>query len=222
MVFIGAPQGIRVRSASLFRGTGCGPIRRCSFRKQLTRCGNLQAVTREEAQKASTRPEWTTRRQFLQRVAALASGLTLVWLGNRRSTQAKGNPVGGLDLSKFTKDNSGVLYRDYKDGTGASPKDGDLVVINYIGYLSSGMIFDNTTAKGRKPLAFIYGKKQMVPGVERGIESMKVGGKRRLIVPSDLAFGERGVCLEGQGCLVPPNETLTYDIELMRVSVAPF
>jgi peptidylprolyl isomerase len=164
-----------------------------------------------------------TRRQLLERLLFMAGVSAWLRLPGLEGARAAGTTTPQkLDLSKFVRDPSGVLYRDYKEGTGASPKDGDLVVINYIGYLSDGTIFDNTTAKGRKPLAFIFGKKQMVPGVEKGIETMKTGGKRRIIVPSELGFGERGVCIEGQGCLVPPNETLTYDVELMRVSIAPF
>lgn len=121
----------------------------------------------------------------------------------------------------FIRDESGVSYLDAKLGTGNSPRDGDLVVIRYIGYLSDGTIFDNTNVRGRKPVAFQFGRRQMIPGIERGIASMKQGGKRRLVVPPELAYGARGVCVENKGCLVPPSETLTYDIELVRVSVSP-
>ncbi|KAK4529279.1 hypothetical protein CCYA_CCYA01G0136 [Cyanidiococcus yangmingshanensis] len=223
MVFVGSKPIIRTRFVARNKEIVCeSAALRFLQRERPPRQGQLRAVFREPQQNACLLCALSTRRQFLSRAMTLSGVLAWVVLGDRRLARATGSSPGKVDISKFIQDPSGVLYRDYKAGSGSSPKDGDLVVINYIGYLSNGMIFDNTTAKGRKPLAFIYGKKQMVPGVEKGIETMKVGGKRRLIVPSDLAFGERGVCLEGQGCLVPPNETVTYDVELLRVSVAPF
>lgn len=66
------------------------------------------------------------------------------------------------------------------------------------------------------------GQRQVIPGMETAISSMKPGGERRVVVPADLAYGEKGVCLQNSGeCLVPPNERLGYDITLLRVALPP-
>lgn len=96
------------------------------------------------------------------------------------------------------------------------------MIIDYIGYLSDGRVFDNTMSSGRKPLSLLVGKRQVIPGLEECLMSMRQGGRRILIVPPKLGYGDRGVCLEDRkDCLIPPNETLEYDITLRRVAVAP-
>lgn len=117
----------------------------------------------------------------------------------------------------FVKDeDSGISYYDTKVGTGASPLDGDYVAIDYVAFLSSGEIFDS-----RKNFVFQYGKVQVVPGLEAAVSSMRVGGERKAVLPPDTAYGSKGVCLATKECLVPPNETLGYDITLIRVAVPP-
>lgn len=97
---------------------------------------------------------------------------------------------------------------------------GDFVILDYVAYLKDGTIFDNTKKRG-KPLAFQVGKKQAIPGLEYGLGGMKAGEERRLFIPSKLGYGPRGVCLEGKGCLVPPDTDLVYDVTLIRVAPAP-
>uniref|UniRef100_A0A7S1TMZ1 peptidylprolyl isomerase n=1 Tax=Erythrolobus australicus TaxID=1077150 RepID=A0A7S1TMZ1_9RHOD len=122
---------------------------------------------------------------------------------------------------KFATLDSGVAIATVKAGSGNSPRNGDLVIVDYVGYLSNGTIFDNTKSPGRKPLAFQMGQRKIIPGLEDALRTMKPGGEATVVVPPKLAYGERGVCFEGQGCLIPPNETLEYDLTLIRVAVSP-
>lgn len=145
----------------------------------------------------------TTRRAFLSWATSSAVICGVPWTAASR-------PV-------FVKDeDSGISYYDTKVGTGASPLDGDYVAIDYVAFLSSGEIFDS-----RKNFVFQYGKVQVVPGLEAAVSSMRVGGERKAVLPPDTAYGSKGVCLATKECLVPPNETLGYDITLIRVAVPP-
>lgn len=102
-------------------------------------------------------------------------------------------------------------------------QDGDLVIVDYIGYLSDGRVFDSSTSPGRKPLAIQIGKNTVIPGLEEAVLSMRQGGQRVVIVPPALGYGDRGVCLSEAGgeCLVPPNSVIEYDLTLRRVSPSP-
>ncbi|KAJ8900887.1 hypothetical protein NDN08_000186 [Rhodosorus marinus] len=153
----------------------------------------------------------TTRREFVQIASGtLISGLLI---GLPLKSDAK--------TAKVVKLDSGLEYIDEKIGQGSSPRPGDLVIVNYVGYLSNGKVFDNSESPGRKPLAFRFGQNQVIPGWEEGMADMKPGGVRKLVVPAKLAYGDRGVCVEGQGCLIQPGETLSYDIQLLRVAISP-
>ncbi|KAA8495091.1 Peptidyl-prolyl cis-trans isomerase FKBP16-3, chloroplastic [Porphyridium purpureum] len=121
----------------------------------------------------------------------------------------------------FIDTESGLAYAEIKKGSGPMPHDGDLVIVNYVAYLADGTIFDNTTVPGRKPLAFQMGARKVIPGLEEALRTMQPGGKRKVIVPPKLAYGSRGVCFGEEGCLVPPNSVLEYDLELVRVAVSP-
>lgn len=102
-------------------------------------------------------------------------------------------------------------------------QEGDLVIVDYIGYLSDGRVFDSSTSPGRKPLAIQIGKNTVIPGLEEAVLSMRQGGQRVVIVPPALGYGDRGVCLSEAGgeCLVPPNSVIEYDLTLRRVSPSP-
>lgn len=110
---------------------------------------------------------------------------------------------------------SGLKYIDKKVGTGAEPKVGQTITVNYIGQLTNGTIFDANTgpsAKHKEPFKTAIGVGQVIKGWDEGMLTMKVGGKRRLIVPSELGYGERGA-----GADIPPNSTLIFDVELLAV-----
>lgn len=116
-------------------------------------------------------------------------------------------------------------YHDLKVGGGASPRPGDLVVIDIMGKVeSSGEVFVNTFEGDKKPLALVMGSRPYSKGVCEGIEyvlkTMKAGGKRKVTVPPKLGFGENGTDL-GSGVQIPPLATLEYIVEVDKVSIAP-
>jgi len=105
---------------------------------------------------------------------------------------------------------SGVTYWDTKEGTGAEATAGKHVTVRYYGHLVDGTPFD--TANAGKPFDFPLGKGMMIKGWEEGIPGMKVGGKRRLRVPPEAGYGATGA-----GSEIPPNSTLIFDVELLKV-----
>jgi peptidylprolyl isomerase len=110
---------------------------------------------------------------------------------------------------------SGLGIIDTKVGTGPSPKPGQTVVVHYTGWLDEngkkGKKFDSSLDRGQ-PFEFPLGKGQVIAGWDQGVATMKVGGKRTLIVPPDLGYGSSGA-----GGVIPPNATLIFDVELLRV-----
>ncbi|MEW6453643.1 MAG: FKBP-type peptidyl-prolyl cis-trans isomerase [Pseudomonadota bacterium] len=109
---------------------------------------------------------------------------------------------------------SGLQMIDTQVGSGASPA-GKTAVVHYTGWLYSdgqkGKKFDSSVDRG-KPFEFPVGAGRVIRGWDEGVASMKVGGKRTLIVPPDLGYGERGA-----GGVIPPNATLMFDVELLGV-----
>jgi FKBP-type peptidyl-prolyl cis-trans isomerase len=105
---------------------------------------------------------------------------------------------------------SGLKYTDLKVGDGASPRLGQTVRVNYTGWLASGREFDSSYKTGQ-PAEFALGP-GLIPGWNEALQTMKVGGKRRLIVPPALAYGP-----QGRPPTIPPNATLTFEIELLGV-----
>jgi len=100
---------------------------------------------------------------------------------------------------------------DLNVGTGQEVHTGDLVSVHYTGALADGTVFDSSRPRG-KPLQFRVGAKQVIPGFERGVVGMKVGGIRRLTIPPDLGYGNKGV-----PPVIPPKATLTFEVELVSI-----
>ena len=113
---------------------------------------------------------------------------------------------------KWVKLEGGLQYQDVVIGTGQEAKNGDAIAAHYLGTLEDGAKFDSSYDRGQ-PFAFILGKGSVIKGWDIGVAGMKVGGKRKLIIPSDLGYGARGV----SGGQIPPNAILLFDIELVGV-----
>ena len=113
---------------------------------------------------------------------------------------------------KMTKTESGLQYRDVKEGTGEKTKKGQTSVVHYTGWLwvddAKGKKFDSSKDRG-EPFDFPLGNGDVIKGWDEGVAGMKVGGKRELIIPPDLGYGAAGA-----GGVIPPNATLFFEVEL--------
>lgn len=96
-------------------------------------------------------------------------------------------------------------------GTGAETKKGDRVTVHYTGWLTDGTKFDSSVDRGQ-PFGFNLGAGEVIAGWDQGVAGMKVGGKRRLTIPADLGYGDRGA-----GGVIPPGATLVFDVELLSI-----
>jgi peptidylprolyl isomerase len=117
-------------------------------------------------------------------------------------------PATGQIKTQYT-----MRYIDVAMGTGKPAEAGKVFTVHYTGWLLDGTKFDSSREK--RPLAFQQGKRKVIPGWDAGFEGMRVGGKRRLFIPYQLAYGEKG---RGK---IPPKAELVFDVELMDVQDAP-
>ena len=117
--------------------------------------------------------------------------------------------------SKMITTPSGLMYEDLKVGTGASPQPGQTCVMHYTGWLwengAKGKKFDSSVDRG-KPFPFPIGAGRVIRGWDEGVATMKVGGRRILIIPPDLAYGA-----PGRPPVIPPSATLCFEVELLEV-----
>jgi peptidylprolyl isomerase len=140
------------------------------------------------------------------RIAAAAAALSLL---------AAASPAGAAAPHTVTLA-GGLEYTDTKLGTGPAAKPGDKLVMQYTGWLDEhgkkGKKFDSSRDHGA-PFSFTLGAHQVIPGWDEGIAGMRAGGERTLIIPPALAYGRSGA----GGGVIPPNATLIFDVELLRI-----
>lgn len=116
-----------------------------------------------------------------------------------------------VDASAYITTPQGLQYADLVVGAGPTPMPGQVVVVHYTGWLADGGKFDSSLDRG-EPFAFNLGMGQVIAGWDLGVKGMAVGGKRQLVVPPQLGYGERGA-----GDVIPPNATLIFDVELLEL-----
>jgi len=119
-----------------------------------------------------------------------------------------------VDEADYVETESGLKYYDIVEGDGATAETGSSVTVNYTGWLTNNVKFDSSLDSGT-PFTFTLGSGMVIPGWDEGVAGMKVGGKRQLVVPAELGYGETG------GGTIPPNATLIFDVELLDVQAAP-
>lgn len=124
---------------------------------------------------------------------------------------ASRTPNKGANNKNTTKEVTKLEINDEVVGTGAEAKNGDKVTVNYTGWLANGVKFDSSLDRN-KPFEFYLGKGSVIEGWDKGVLGMKVGGKRKLVIPPDLAYGQQGA-----GNVIPPNAVLTFEVELLDV-----
>ncbi len=143
-----------------------------------------------------------SRRHLMAACAAIAT-LSILSMNDEAAAQAPVTTPSGLQMT------------DTQVGTGASPKQGQTAVVHYTGFLfdkgAKGKKFDSSVDRGQ-PFEFPVGAGRVIKGWDEGVATMKVGGKRTLIIPPALGYGERGA-----GGVIPPNATLIFDVELLGV-----
>jgi peptidylprolyl isomerase len=158
----------------------------------------------------------SVRRAMTMRIAFSLALIAALAIGCERSQEvggAAGAPAGKTDTMAENLETapSGLQYVDLKVGTGASPQTGQTAVVHYTGWLVDGKKFDSSKDRGQ-PFSFALGRGQVIKGWDEGVATMKVGGVRKLVIPPDLAYGARGA-----GGVIPPNATLTFEVELLEV-----
>jgi peptidyl-prolyl cis-trans isomerase A (cyclophilin A) len=109
------------------------------------------------------------------------------------------------------KTQSGLDFIEIEEGKGKQAEAGKTVSVHYTGKFQDGRVFDSSVSRG-EPIEFVLGQGMVIKGWDEGIAMMRVGGKAQLIIPPDLAYGEKGA-----GGVIPPNATLVFDVELVKV-----
>ncbi len=120
-------------------------------------------------------------------------------------------PTLGVDLNAMILTASGLYYRDLEVGGGIQAASGASAEVHYEGFLANGVKFDSSRERDTT-FTFVLGAGAVIPGFDEGVRGMRVGGTRKVVIPPELAYGERGV-----GGVIPPNATLVFDLELVGV-----
>jgi len=131
----------------------------------------------------------------------------------KKTEKSAGMKTDGIpEISAMTDTTgTGLVIQEIKEGSGQKARLENFVTVHYSGWFTDGKLFDSSIPRN-KPFTIKLGAKQVIAGWEEGIQGMKVGGKRRLTIPPDLAYGEKGY-----PGVIPPQATLVFDIELLSV-----
>jgi FKBP-type peptidyl-prolyl cis-trans isomerase len=116
-----------------------------------------------------------------------------------------------VDLDAMNRSATGLYTRDLTTGSGDVAESGDSVSVHYTGWLPDGRQFDSS--RGGGPFEFTLGAEEVIPGWDEGVAGMREGGRRQLVIPADLAYGDQGA----GGGVIPPGATLVFDVELLEV-----
>ena len=142
-------------------------------------------------------------------VGALAGGS---WYADAHNIHVRSGMISGANPSGMPSISTQQVHiTDTVVGNGTEAKEGDTVLVHYTGTLQGGVVFDSSITRG-EPYEFTLGAREVIQGWDIGIAGMREGGKRRLVIPPELAYGE-----EGAPDAIPPNATLTFDVELLEV-----
>ncbi len=132
--------------------------------------------------------------------------------GRKQEEQKVPQGAGQKTGTGMQKTPSGLQYEDLVPGSGDSPKAGKKVTVHYTGWLTNGTKFDSSVDRN-EPFTFVIGAGQVIPGWDEGVMSMKIGGKRKLVIPPELGYGAAGA-----GGVIPPNATLVFEVILLDIN----
>lgn len=158
---------------------------------------------------------YTPTRSVLAFLTTMISLSLALPIAASKASSGRAEQAKDKDKKTMTRTESGLKYRDTKEGDGEPPAVGQNCVVHYTGWLwendAKGKEFDSSVKRGR-PFSFHVGEREVIAGWDEGVSTMKVGGKRELIIPADLAYGKRGA-----GGVIPPNATLMFEVELLEL-----
>ncbi len=135
--------------------------------------------------------------------------------GSTASEQPDESAISQTTVTTSMDTTDQLQITDETVGTGAAAAAGDTVTVNYVGSLTNGSVFDASANHGDTGFTFNLGAGQVIKGWDQGIVGMKEGGKRKLVIPAELAYGDRAI-----GNIIPANSTLVFEVELVKVQKA--
>mmetsp|Transcript_14561 Transcript_14561/g.24154 ORF Transcript_14561/g.24154 Transcript_14561/m.24154 type:complete len:187 (+) Transcript_14561:134-694(+) len=176
----------------------------------------LAAASQTQAFSLSMQSDTSSRRTFFSKAATAGAAIV-------GASVLTSSPQPALATPEIFNTPSGIKYAVLKDPAKKKgfPQEGDIVAIEYTGYLANGQIWDSTHAEGKSNLVFLLGTNAVNDGINEMVSNMVVGQKVQAIIPAKLAFGDKGLCLDDGECLIKPGATLVYDIFLRKSSIPP-